>query len=418
MSSTRGVATARTVVEGFGYGLFDPASRADPYPVYRRLRDHAPIYRGPAGIWILSRYADVTAVLRDQRFGYDEPRAPHSRALLVQKDHAGLLLGADGRSVSSFLTQNPPQHTRLRKFVAPVFTARSVARLAPRITEIVDVLLDVALDTGEVDFVESFAAPLPFTVLCELLGVPAADRHLAESWSHTLARGLDPEFLLPQDKVEQRVQALLEAAAYFHELAAERRRRPGADLLSTLVAAQDKSDPLTQAELLSTCILLLVAGHESTASLLAGGLLALLNHPDQLARLYAEPDLAAGAVEELLRYDPPPQLVFRTALTDVTLGETRIPAGAMTISLLGAANRDPAAFPDPDRLDLTRTGPKQLGFSHGIHVCLGAPLARLEATIALRRLMERTSTLALTGRPQWKPNIGLRGLETLPVTMR
>lgn len=419
MSSTRGAEGARTLSEGFGFGLFDSAYRVNPYPTYRLLRECAPIYRSPAGIWILSRYADVMAVLRSPQFGYGEPRAPRARTLITEKDCAGLLLDASGKSVSSFLTQNPPQHTRVRKLVSPAFTARSVARLAPRITGLVDALLDKALHVGEVDFIESFSCPLSFTVLCEILGIPAVDRELVRNWSRTLARGLDPEFLLPQERVNQRVQAVLDAAVYFDELVAERRRRPQVDLLSTFARVEDDGDALTSAEVLSTCILLLVAGHETVASLIGCGILALLNHPDQLARLYAEPNLAASAVEELLRYDPPPQLVFRTALADVILDETLIPAGVTVILLLGAANRDPAAFSDPDRLDLTRgTGHRHLGFSQGIHFCLGAPLARLEVTIALRRLMERTSALALIGEPRWKPNIALRGLEALPVALR
>lgn len=417
MSSAQDVDEVDFITERVGFGLFEPASRANPYPVYHRLREQAPIYRSPTGIWILSRYADVATVLRDSRFGYGDPRAPRARALLAQKEQGSLLRDARGKSVSSFLTQNPPQHTRLRKFVAPAFAVRSVERHVPRITKLVDGLLETALADGDIDFVDAFAYLLPFTVLCEILGIPAADRELVRGWSRTLARGLDPEFLLPPERVEQRVQALLETAVYFNELTAERRRQPREDLLSALVTAEEDGDVLTSAELLSTCILMLVAGHESTASLLAGGVLSLLNHPDQLARLHAEPALAATAVDELLRYDPPPQLVFRTALADVPLGEELIPSGDMVIALIGAANRDPAEFPVPDRLDLTRTRQRHLGFSQGIHFCLGAPLARLEIRIALQRLMERTSSLALTGEPQWKPNIALRGLETLPVTL-
>lgn len=417
MSNIPSVEKPHTLIEQVGFGLFDPASRANPYPIFHRLREHAPIYHGPGGVWILTRYADITAVLRDPQFGYKEPRALRTRELLVQKDHAGLLTDDTGRSVNSFLTQNPPEHTRLRKFVSPAFTARSVARLAQGVTEHADGLLDAVLDAGEADLVESFTYPLPFSMICGLLGIPAADRGMVQRWSHTITRGLDPDFLLSQDMISDRVYAMLDIAAYFRELAAERRRRPGEDLLSTLVAIEDDGDALTSAEVFSTCIMLLIAGHESTASLIAGGILALLEHPDQLARLYAEPDLVAGAVEELLRYDPPVQTVFRTALADVTLGETPVPAGTKVMSLLGAANRDPAEFPDPDRLDLTRTGIRQLAFSQGIHFCLGATLARLEAKIALRRLVERTSSVVLTGQPQWKPNFSLHGLATLPVTL-
>ncbi|WP_330179038.1 cytochrome P450 [Nocardia sp. NBC_01503] len=407
-----------TPIGRVGFGLFEPATRANPYPVYHRLREQAPIYHSPAGIHIFSRYADAAAILCDPRFGYSEPRAPLGRALLTEHDRTGLLRDDHGKSVSSFLTRNPPDHNRLRRFVAPSFTPRAVARLAPRITAITDALLDTALASREVDLVESFAYALPFTVICELLDIPAADHTMVQHWSHTMARGLDPEFLVPPQRVEQRVRAVLETAAYFHELSAQRRAHPGSDLLSELATIEDNGDALTAPELLSTCLLLLVAGHESTASLIASGVLALLDHPDQLARLRAEPGLAAAAVEEVLRYDPPPQLVFRATLTDLTIGESFLPAGTMAMVLLGAANRDPAEFPDPDRLDLTRATQRHLAFSQGIHFCLGAPLARLQATIALRRLLERTTTVALNGQPRWKPNVALRGLEALPITLR
>ena len=356
-------------------------------------------------------------MLADARFGYREQRSLRTRELLVRQDQTGLLTDGSGKSVSSFMTQNPPEHTRLRRFAAPAFTTRSVERLRLRVTDRVNALLDKIIGAGEINLVEAFANPLPFGLICEILGIPVTDRALVKRCSDIIALGLDPDFLVPQEIVAQRVHDMLEIAAYFRELAAERRRRPQQDLMSALVKAGDGGDALTPAEVVATCTLFLVAGHASTSSFIASGVLALLDHPDQLALIRGEPDLTANAVEELLRYDAPVQTLFRTALADVTLGDTVVPAGTKVMALLGAANRDPGQFADPDRLDLTRTGSRHLSFSQGTHFCLGAMLARLQATIALRCLMDRTSIVELADQPRWKPNFSLRGPESLPVTL-
>lgn len=397
-----------------GFSLFDPAFRADPYPHYRRLREAAPVAAMAPGMWALTRHADCTALLRDSRFGHLDPGTQPASPMFGQiPDAGGSAYASDGTPVLSFLLQNPPGHTRLRRLVSGAFTARMVARLEPRVEQIVDGLLDDALGTGTVDLIPALAYPLPVTVISELLGVPAEDHTRFAEWSNTLARGVDPDFLLPPGVIEQVGRARGEFQNYFRDLAALRRRRPGDDLLSALVAV----DELTEAELLVTCTLLLVAGHETTVNLIGNGTLALLRHPEALARFRADPSIAADVVEELLRYDSPVQLVGRTALTDAEIAGVSIARGDHVLGLVGAANRDPAVFTDPDRLDLDRTAIRHLSFGNGIHFCLGAPLARLEGRIVLRRLMERAPGLRLVGEPRWKENVVLRGLDHLPVDL-
>lgn len=372
-----------------GFDPYAPSFRADPYEQYRALR--GPLTRTPGGLWIATTYEDCSAILRDPRFGHTAP------------DGRTNWRGADRQR--SFLTLDPPDHTRLRKLVSKAFTPRLVERLRPRVTELVSSLLAVG---GEVDLIATLAYPLPVIVISEMLGVPPEDHEQFKTWSDALARGLDPDFVIPEAELAARDVAREEFAAYFRELAARRRAEPRDDLLSALVAIEE----LTEAELIATCILLLVAGHETTVNLIANGTLALLRSPDQLQYFRDHPDQVPAMVEELLRYDPPIQLSGRVA------AETADPIGRgeFVLLLLGAANRDPAVFPDPDRLDLARfirTPPRHLAFGHGIHFCLGAPLARLEGQIALSALVRRD--LALAGDLTYKDNLILRGLAALPV---
>ncbi|GLZ06361.1 cytochrome P450 [Actinomadura sp. NBRC 104412] len=397
--------------EILGFDPFAPSFRADPYPRYRELDAARSLARTPAGLWVTTGHELCERVLRDPGFGHRPAEG------VVWRD-------APARR-RSFLTMDPPDHTRLRRLVGKAFTARLVERLRPRVEELVADLLD-ALPEGEpVDLLAALAYPLPVIMISELLGVPPEDRDLFKGWSDALARGLDPDFLLPAGDLAKREEARTEFAGYFAELAARRRAEPRDDLLSALVAVSDGGEVLSEADLLATCVLLLVAGHETTVNLIGNGALALLRHPDQLAWFRAHPDESAAAVEELLRYDPPVQLTLRSALEDRVVGGTPVPKGGMVLLILGAANRDPAVFRDPDRLDLTRyagagTGraeaPRHLAFGHGIHFCLGAPLARLEGRIALRRLFEREVALAdvpLT----YRDNLVLRGLSALPATI-
>jgi len=264
--------------------------------------------------------------------------------------------------------------------------------------------------------IEDFAYPTPVRVICEMLGVPAEDHETFKGWSRELARSLDPEEVLPPDVVQRRQAALESFREYFRGLIAQRRAHPEEDLLSALIAAEEQGDTLTEQELLSTCTLLLVAGHETTVNLIANGVLALLRHPDQLDLLRDEPSFARGAVEEVLRYDPPVQMTVRVALEDMAIGGETIKKGQQAIILLASANRDPAQFPDPERFDIRRQDNHHLSFGHGTHFCVGAPLARLEGEIALRTLVRRLEGLQLlTEEPEYKENIVLRGLAALPV---
>jgi unspecific monooxygenase len=339
-------------------------------------------------------------ILRDPRFGHgDSTLGGESRKL--------------PRRVRSFLVLDPPEHTRLRRLVSRAFTARLIERLRPRVAAIVDELLGRM--HGDVDLISSLAHPLPVIVISELLGVPPEDEERFKGWSEALARGLDPDFLVPAEELKRRDRAREEFGAYFRELADRRRSSPGDDLLSGLVAI----DELSEGDLIATCILLLVAGHETTVNLIANGTLALLRSPDQLAWFRDNLDSATAAVEELLRYDPPVQLSARVALEDAELGGQSIRKGEGVMLLLGAANRDPDVFADPERLDLTRwvkEAPRHLAFGQGIHFCLGAPLARIEGQVALGALVRRGISSA-PGSLRYKDNLILRGLAELPVRL-
>ncbi|HEX6872573.1 MAG TPA: cytochrome P450 [Micromonosporaceae bacterium] len=388
---------------------FDPAHRADPYPLYHRLREQAPIYRHPRGHWLLSRHADCAAVMRDRRFGHG------SREQLQANTFRRPV---QGRSLP-FILLDPPEHTRLRGLVSKAFTPRMIASLEPRIGALVDGLLDRAIETGEVDLVAAFAYPLPVSVISEMLGVPAADQDRIRDLSALVARGVDPDFNRSPEERQRRDDAFTEFDGYFRQLLAERREHPTDDLLTALQQVRERDDALTEGELLTTCILLYVAGHETTMDLITNGTLALLRNPDQWQRLRTEPDVAEAAVEELLRYDAPTQLSRRTALTDVDFGGERIAAGEQVVVLRGAANRDPAAFADPDRLDLGRRDNHHLAFDGGIHFCLGAALARIEGRVALTRLVQRAPHTELaTDTLRYRPNLVIRGLAELPVRLR
>jgi cytochrome P450 len=392
--------------------LFDPHRVADPYPTYAWLRAARPIWRPVERVYVLSRHEDCAAVLRDPRFG----RAEEGR-LGLRRVGDNAQVTTERPAVRSFLALNPPDHTRLRRLVSRAFTSARVRDLGPRIEAIAAELIETASASGgPVDLIAALASPLPVTVISELLGVPSADYDRLVGWSDALARGLDPAFLISAEDRERQQVARAEFSAYLSELIAERRRAPGDDLVSALAGVTDGGDVLTEEELIATCILLLVAGHETTTSLMGSAVLGLLQHPDQLARLRAEPELVAGAVEEFLRYDPPVQLTARIALTDASIGALPVSAGSAVMMLIGAANRDPSVCDDPERLDITRPPSHHVSFGQGIHFCLGAPLARLETQIVLRLLLQRPDDLRLAGEPAWKENTVLRGLRNLPVS--
>ncbi|MEV4056198.1 cytochrome P450 [Amycolatopsis sp. NPDC049688] len=389
--------------------LLTPQNRLDPYPWYAQWREKAPAVRAGGPLVAVLGHAEAEQVLRGTQFGHPEPE-------VVDGGDPDLPVDAQGRVVRAFAFLNPPDHTRLRRLVAKAFTPRVIETLQPRIEALATEAIDRILDGGEVDFMETLAAPLPVTVIAELLGVPAGDRERFGAWSAAMARASDPGFLLPPGVAEQAATARREFIAYFRDLAAERRRAPGEDLLSALVAVTDQGQVLSEGELLVTLTLLLVAGHETTTNLLGNGVLALLRNPGQYAALTGDGALAEAAVEEILRYDSPVQLTMRTATAGTTLGDVRLAAGDQALVFIGAANRDPRVHQAPDTFDITRPPERHLAFGHGIHFCLGAPLARLEGRTVLRELARRAPGLQLAGDPEWAATVTLRGLSSLPVT--
>jgi cytochrome P450 len=393
-------------MSGLVFNPIDPEFVADPYPMYHRLRTEDPVHRSPLGFWVLTRYEDVVAVLRDGRFAKEAIAAYVAKRLGTTPTGLGM----------SMLDRDPPDHTRLRSLVSKAFTPRVVEGLRPRIQEVVDGLVDRAEDKHAMDLIEEFAYPIPIVVICEMLGVPVADHDRFRGWSLDLARGLDASLFGESDLAQRAGAAQRALADYFRDLIAERRVTPRDDLLSLMIAAEEAGDRLSETELLATCILLLVAGHETTVNLLGNGTLALLRHPDQLRLLRGNPGLIGSAVEELLRYDGPVQRTARIPSSDAVVDGHRIEAGEMVMPFIGAADRDPAQFPDPDRLDLTRADNRHIAFGWGIHFCLGAPLARVEGQIAINTLVRRLPKLALaTDRPEYRQSLTLRGLKSLPV---
>jgi len=393
--------------------LFDPflpEFNADPYPFYHRLREADPVHQSPLGFWVLTRYDDCVMVLRDPRFG----RAGFEG--LLESVYGNTV--EQGRLPTSMLFRDPPDHTRLRGLVSRAFTPRVVEGLRPRIQQIVDGLLDRVQGAGRMEVISDLAYPLPVTVISEMLGVPEGDRERIKQWSADIARSLDAIGLPTDPEIVDRGRTGRHAIGdYFRSLIPERKKRPRGDLLSLLIEAEEQGDKLSEGELLATCVLLYIAGHETTVNLIGNGLLALLRHPKELERLRDAPSLIQSAVEELLRYDGPVQRTARITNADVELAEHKIPKGSMVVPVIGAANRDPAHFPDPDRLDVSRPDNRHIAFGFGIHFCLGAPLARLEGQITLGTLLHRLPRLALsTERPEWRESQVLRGLKALPVS--
>ena len=390
--------------------LFDPLQAGvppDPYPLYDRLRQEDPVHRSSTGRWLLTRYEDCSSVLRHPAMSMAQRRATGD------SDEAQLLAAYLSNLM---LFNDPPIHTRLRGLVSKAFTPRVVERLRPRITELVDELLDVAAEAGRVDVIAELGRPLPVTVIAEMLGVPAEDQGTFRGWSEALAHTVDPD--MDAETAGRAAAAGLEFMAYFTAMAEERRQDPQDDLLSGLAAAEDEGDRLTADELVTNCILLLIAGHETTTNLIGNGTLALLRNPAELSRWRADPSLAKTAVEELLRYDSPVHLTARTAMQDVTVGDTEVKAGEPLTLLLAAANRDPDEFADPAVLDIGRVENRHLAFGGGPHFCLGAALARLEGQIALSALVTRFPRLQLTADEfEWNPTTTLRGLRALPLSV-
>ena len=390
--------------------VLGPANRPDPYPLYARLRE-SPVSLQDDGTYVVSTHAEIAELQHDPRISSDERKSDRGAGALVA---SGRLTPEGQPSTPSFIFLDPPDHDRLRRVVMGQFTPARVASMHDRVVALVDGLLDAQRDHGRLDVVDDFAYPLPVTVICELLGVPREDEPHFHGWATALARSLDPAQGMAEEDVRRAAQAAMQMIEYLGGLVAERRARPAADLLSGLVAGDDPAGRMDERELISTMALLLVAGHETTVNLITNGMLALLRHPDALEWLRRDPEIVVPLVEELLRYDPPVQFRTRTTLADVDLAGVTIPKGASVALLLASGSRDPARFRDADRFVPDRADNQHFGFGGGIHYCVGAPLARIEAHIALGALGRRlVGPRMVTDPPPYRENASLRGPEHL-----
>ena len=382
---------------------------ADPYRAYRKLRARDPVHRSlPARQFVVSRYADIDRVLRDHRnFGNDIHRAASRTFPLTTRPNLQ----------SSILSLDPPDHTRLRALVNHAFTPHQVAKMEDYVRATAHALLDRVEGRDEFDLMKALAAPLPILVMARIIGVPEEDLGRFKVWSDRFARILEP-FLTKRER-ELVLRTDREFGDYFEGIVEQRRREPRDDLVSRLVEAEEKEDELSAEEIKVMLRLLLVAGNQTTTNLIGNAARALLRHPEQLRLMRERPELAAGAVEELLRYDSPVQLNGRAVLHDTEIGGVRVNAGSLVILLLGSANRDPRKFQRPDELDITRPDVGHISFGRGIHHCLGAPLARLEGRIALEVLLERYEEIGFGTRPpKYRRSVVLRGLEHFDVRVR
>ena len=395
--------------------LLDPEVLDNPYPFYRTLRETDPIHHDAVDGWVLSRHVDVVATLR-------APYMSAERANLTTDWLPESLQATLAPAVRAFMRQilflDPPDHTRLRALVTKAFTPRAVEAMRARVQTVVDAMLDPLADASRADIIAALAFPLPVRVIADMMGIPAADQDQFTQWTFDLG-ALIGGGELPLDRMLSALQGVTALMDYFRTAIAEHRVHPRDDLLQALIAAEDRGDVLDEDELLGNCMLLLAAGHGTTTHLIGNGMLALLRHPDQLARLRDDPSLAVSAVVEFLRYDGPVQMTSRLATAEFELDGRHFAAGDNVIMLLGAANHDPAQFADPDQLDLTRAENRHVAFGHGIHYCLGAPLAYLEGQIAIPTLLRRFPAIHLDDEPIVRAQgTVFRGLQSLPVALR
>jgi hypothetical protein len=375
--------------------------------LYARLRE-TPVSLQEDGTYAVSGYPEIAALLHDPRVSSDERKSSRGTAAM----------SASGRFDNPpFIFRDPPDHDRLRRLVTRQFTPERIAGMHDRVVALVGGLIDAHRDHGQIDIVDNLAYPLPVTVICELLGVPREDEPRFHDWASALARSLDPPESMTEHEIQHAGHARAELREYFSGLAAERRAQPRDDLISGLAASRDRTDQMSEQDLLSTLVLFLVAGHETTVNLITNGMLTLLRHPDALDRLRREPDLITPLVEEVLRFDPPVQFRTRTTLADLQAAGVTIPQGATVVLLLASGSRDPRRFPNADQFIPDRTDNQHFGFAGGIHYCVGAPLARIEAPIALRELARRLATpRLLEDPPPYRENAALRGPRHLQVT--
>ena len=400
------------------FNPFDPAFRADPYPFYDRLRDEDPVHETPFGYTVLTRYEDVARALRGAEFGRDIEALtpPPDDPIRLQRRERFQRRRAEGRAAKTILNLDPPDHTRLRRLVTLAFTPSAIERLRPRVQQLVDDVLDVAAERGSIELVDELAFTVPFQVISDLLDLPTDRSDDVREWSQCLTAGLEPTADEATLDASESAAALM--GDYLREVVAHRREHLGDDLLSALIMVEEGGDRLSTPELLSFVTLLYVAGHETTVNLIGNGTLALLRHPDELRRWANDPSLDANAVDELLRYDGPVQQTVRVPTQVVHFGDVVVQPGSMVMTVLGAANHDPTVFDDPHTLRLDRpNASRHLAFAAGVHYCLGASLAKLEAQVAIGSLIRRFPELELAGTPTWRDRLTIRGVDHLPLTL-
>ena len=406
------------------FNPFDPAFRANPYPFYERLRTTDPVHVSAFGFTVLTRYDDVARTLRGNEFARDieahvadRPDDPRRARRERQRQRVD-----EGLVAKSILNLDPPDHTRLRRLVSLAFTPTAIERLRPRVQQLVDDALDRAAERGSMELVEELAFPVPFQVISDLLALPTDGSEQIREWSQTLTASLEPT--ADDATLDATEVAAGHMGAYLGEVIEHRRHHLGEDLLSALIQAEEEGDRLSPAELLSFVILLYVAGHETTVNLIGNGTLALLRNPDEMRRWAADPSLDVRALDELLRFDGPVQQTVRVPMIDVGYqaidgSEVVVPKGTLVMTVLGAASHDPAVFEKPEELHLDRANAnRHLGFAAGVHYCLGASLAKLEAGVAITSLIRRFPHVALAGDPTWRDRLTIRGVDHLPLALR
>ena len=400
---------------GDDYDLLRPEVVAEPYPLYDRLRAEDPVHWSEIyGCWLLTCYADVSRSLRDKRLS-------NARRVTQYIDRLDEPVRREVQAVRTYTSAmvqftDPPDHTRIRPLVSKAFTPGMVEGMRPRVQEIADGLLDAVQHSGSMDAINDFAYPLPIIVISEMVGIPSEERDQIKEWAGDFVVFLGTGRALPDETQRARL-SLRNMTDYILRIVAQRRKSPKEDLISALIAVEDEGDRLSEDELVGTCVSLMMAGHETTTNLIGNGILALLRNPDQLRKLQADPPLIVKAVEEILRYDAPVLRDWAVAMEDHLVGGKRITEGQIVYQMLGAANRDPDQFADPDRLVLDREPNRHVSFGNGAHFCLGAPLARMEGQIAIQTTVRRLPEMRLERQaPAWHENMVMRALKSLPVS--
>jgi cytochrome P450 len=399
------------------FNPFDPAFRANPYPFYDILREQAPVYMSPLETIVLSRYDDIAVTLRSNDFSRDIEKNANEPTSALQSRKRERRRDGDTKSI---LNLDPPDHTRLRRLASQAFTPSSIERLRPRVQQLVDDVLDVAAERGTMELIDELAFPVPFQVISDLLAMPTERAVELREWSQRLTASLEPT--ATEEDIDRADDAIQLFIPYLVSIVEERRRNLGDDLLSALIQAEESGDRMSTAELIAFVLLLYVAGHETTVNLIGNGTLALLRHPDQLTIWRDTPALDATAVDELLRYDGPVQLTVRVPVVPVHYqtpdGSVTVEPGTVVMTLLGAANHDPAMFDNPQELRFDRPNSnRHLALAAGVHYCLGASLAKLEASVAISSVIRRFPDVALAGEPGWRDRLTIRGVDRLPLCL-